>query len=195
MSLDNEKVTDEELALKTQSGDDCAVNELLNRYRRVVNGIARKFFVIGGDTEDLAQVGLIAVYNAAGTFKSGMNFKSYAQTCVKNAITSLVRKSNSFKNKPLANYLSLSGENIDSFKMELAAPSVQNPEAEVINVESKAELEEKIFGALSALEYEIYGYYLEGYSYQEISQKIGKDAKAVDNAVQRIRKKIIGIIK
>ena len=109
MKINYKELTDEELALLGKNGDSQAVNELLLRYKAHAKEGCKKYFVAGGDLEDLAQEGLIAVYRAINTYKEGMDFKSYAKKCMKNAWISAIRKSNSGKNKPLNNYLSING--------------------------------------------------------------------------------------
>ncbi len=189
-------LTDEELVKRAQSNDKNALEVLLIRYRKVVNSLARNFYLIGGDTEDLAQVGLIAVFKAVESYNGAKTFKTYASVCVKNEILSIIRASKRDKNKPLDNFISLSGDaNFDSDKSEIAVACDFDPEAEYINVESEIELNNKIKQSLSKLEYEIFLLYLGGYSYIEISKSVGKEVKAVDNAVQRIRKKIEKLLK
>ncbi len=191
-----ENLTDEELVALAKQNDKKALEVLLTRYRKVVNSLARNFYLIGGDAEDLAQVGLIAVFKAVESYNGLKPFKVYARVCVKNEILSAIRSSKREKNKPLENFISLSGDGeYDVDKTEIASTSDCDPETEYINSEAETELNEKIKGALSDLEYEIFTLYLGGYAYVEIAKKLGKSVKAVDNAVQRIRKKIVKLLK
>lgn len=194
--MDYEKLTEEELVLKSQSGDDLATNLLLSKYKRVANSYARKFFISSGDTEDLAQTALIAVFNAIRTYqkgKEGIDFGAYAAVCIKNSLKTLVRQDNNKKNSPLKGYLSITNNDTEIDKSKIVSSKNSNPETQIIKLESKTELLFKIKEILSALEFEILQYYLEGYSYQEIADKVGKEQKAVDNTVQRIRKKMKAI--
>ena len=189
-------LSDEELVALAQANDKLALEVLLTRYRKMVNSFARNFYLSDGDTEDLAQAGLMAVFKAVLSYNGAKSLKVYAKVCVKNEIVSTIRKSKRDKNKPLDNFISLSGdENFEIDKSEIASTTDFDPEAEYINEESKIELDNKIKQSLSKLEYEIFTYYLSGYSYLEIANKIGKEVKAVDNAVQRIKKKIEKILK
>ncbi len=191
-----ETLSDEELVYRAQENDKLALETLLIRYRKMVNAFARNFYLSDGDTEDLAQAGLMAVFKAVLSYNGAKSFKVYAKVCVKNEIVSTIRKSKREKNKPLENFVSLSGdENYDVDKSEIASTTEFDPETEYINEESEIELNNKIKDSLSKLEYEIFTYYLSGYSYLEIASKIGKEVKTVDNAVQRIKKKIEKILR
>ena len=182
--------TDEQLVSAAQNKDDAATAELISRYKNYVKSIVRPFFLAGGDSEDLIQEGMIGVFKAIETFNGKSSFKSYVYLCVKTGIISLIKKYNSDKNKPLNEFISLSSMGQICVSDEIAATAYLDPEKNVIESERETELIEKMKGNLSGLEFKILSLYLEGYSYAEIGYKTGKNVKAIDNALQRIRKKV-----
>lgn len=189
--MDYNRTSDEELVISAKNGDDGAMEELFNRYKGMVKAVSRSYFLVGGDTDDLLQEGMIGVYNAIETFNGSSSFKAYTYKCVKNKIITLIKKSLRHKSLPLNNYVSLSGIlDGDMDKTEFVVDDVSDPEEEYINRESEAELKKKIFSLLSRYEKEIFLLYLQGYSYDDISIKTKKKVKSIDNALQRIRKKI-----
>lgn len=183
------EMSDEELVLLAKGNDENATTELISRYKNYVKRIVRPFFLAGGDSEDLLQEGMLGVFKAIETFNGKSSFKSYVYLCVKTSIISLVKKYNSEKNKPLNNFVSLSSPAIYKIAEEIAATLYIDPEKTIIESEREKELIEKMKDGLSKLEFNILSLYLGGYSYSEISLKTGKNVKAIDNALQRIRKK------
>lgn len=188
--------TDEQLVSLATSNNEFAVEELFNRYKYIASSVARSYFLSGGDTEDLLQEGLFALFKAINTFNGRASFKTYVYTCVKNRIFTIVKSSKTNKNLPLDNYLSLSGgidDDVD--KTTKIIDNEFGPEEVCINTESENELKEIISENLSKFEYRILFYYLKGYSYSEISAIVNKKEKSIDNAIQRIRKKLLVAIK
>lgn len=184
-------MTDEELAEKAQKGDSVAMETLIHRCRQMVLSFARSYFLSGGDTEDLIQEGMIGVFRAVTTFNNKSSFKSYAYLCIKTAIFSLIRSYTSEKHKLLTNYVSLSGcVDFDLDKTDIVMDENFEPEREYINKETETELKNTIKEILSEYEFKILTYYLQGYSYGEIASFIGSNSKSIDNAIQRIRKKL-----
>ncbi|MBE7087664.1 MAG: sigma-70 family RNA polymerase sigma factor [Clostridiales bacterium] len=188
--MDYDKLSDEELIALAKDGEEKSLNYLLEKNKNLIKSIAHGISLSadGIDTEDLIQDGMIAFYKAIRTFSpnGGANFKTYANTCIKNAMLSTLRRYNNTKNIPLLNYVPLD-ENL-----QIAVTS--DPQDAVINSESLQEFYIKCKESLSKLEFEILKLYLEGYIYLDIALKIGKKEKSVDNAIQRIRKKIKTII-
>lgn len=183
--------TDEQLVSIAKEGNSSAIDELFNRYKYIVSSIAHSYFLVGGDAEDLLQEGMLASFKAINTFNGKASFKSYLYLCVKNRILTVIKSSNRFKNQPLNNYISLSGVlDGDLDKSEIIIDSDFGPEEKYINAEAAKELENKIKQALSEYENEILVLYLKGYSQKEISEKLNKKDKSIDNALQRIKKKI-----
>lgn len=193
MNVNN--ATDEELISLIQQNNSNACEELLTRYKQYVVSWVRAYFLTCGDSEDLVQEGMFAVFSAIYSFNGKSKFKSYAKTCVKNRIYSVIRSSKRLKNQPLDNYISLSGwADNDSDKTEIIIDTAFGPEEEFIHNETEKELISLIRHSLSDYEYRILFLYLNGYSYMEIEEKLNKNRKSVDNALQRIRKKILTAI-
>ncbi len=185
-----EKLTDEELAYLANK-DEIALESLMERYKPMINSIARSYFLTSGDIDDLIQEGMIGVFKAITSFNGKSSFKAYAYTCIKTNIITAIKKSNRNKNKPLNNYISLSGtDGNDEDKNLLVCDKNFDPERKVIEMESHDELRETIKQKLSQFEYKILLYYLQGFSYSDISERTGKKEKSIDNAIQRIRKKL-----
>ena len=181
-------LSDERLAVLAKS-DAFALETLIERYKKAVIATARQYFLAVGDRDDLIQEGTIGLVRAITTFDGVSAFKNYAFTCIKSGIISAVRKSTSGKNKPLYYYVPIYvGEDED--KNSLIKGEVIDPEEEYINSEAAKEFMERVKAALSGYEYNILSLYLDGYSYADIAKLKGKNVKSVDNAVQRIRKKI-----
>jgi RNA polymerase sporulation-specific sigma factor len=178
-------LSDEEIALQAKVGADGCMDELLTRYKSMVLKCARSFFLTGGARDDLVQEGMIGLYRAILRFDpiKCPNFKSFASLCVKRQIIDAVRKNNSGKNFVMNNYVSLDdGAGLYSADRE-------NPEEKIISTEAYNEFKEKT-KSLSRLENIILEKYLEGKTYSEISDEICRPEKSVDNAIQRIRKKL-----
>ena len=195
MSVNNEKtvktagqVSDEELVRAARADDAHAMEALLLRYSGMVRSIARGYFLAGGDTDDLIQEGMIALYCSVGDYDfSSMRFKSFAYLCVTRRILDAVKASGRQKNRPLNNYVSLFDLNV-----ELPVP---DPLEEMIDRENSEELFRKINGVLSDFEFRILALYMKGLSTSEICALTNKNEKSVDNALQRSKKKIQSIIK
>ncbi len=188
----NEKnLSDKELVILAQTKNDLALNELMERYKYIPASIVRSYFLVGGDTDDLLQEGMMGVVNAINSYdvKKG-EFKTYVYSCVKNRIISCIKTFNAIKNRPLKDYISLSGLTDEGDKTLIIQDTRLGPEDIVITNESEKELNSAIKQALSKSEYQIFLLYIEGNSYNNISEKCGKTVKSVDNAVQRIKKKI-----
>lgn len=176
--------TPEELALAYQGGDTGALDELIARCSHVVKNVSRRYFLIGADTDDLYQEGFLGLIKAAKSFSSGKStFMHFAFICVNTAVVSAVRKYAGDKNKILNDGLPLS-------EVDSALCGAENPEALYIEGEDARELLAEINKKLSPLEREILSLYLSGMSYTEMQARTGRPFKSIDNALQRIRKKI-----
>ena len=181
-------MTDEELCKLAQSGDAPAEQELTERYFRVVRMCARPYFLEGGDMEDLIQEGMFGLIKAIRLYSSrvGSSFCTYAQVCIKSRIYSAIRTALRKKNGPLNDSVSIN-------EVEVASPlnGEGNPEETVINSEKLEEFETSLNRMLSQFEQNVLKLYLEGWSYSEIGEQLDRSSKAVDNAVQRIRRKVV----
>ena len=184
-AVDLSAAEDEVLVSLAKGGDEPATDTLIARYTPYVRYLARPYFLAGGDAEDLVQEGLIGFLKAIRCFEEGALFKPYATACIKSKLLSALRASLSKKQQPLNEYISLEAPFFDEF-VALEGDPVEN----VIDAESLRELSQTLDGILSDLEAKILHLYLEGRSYQEISSTTGKSQKSVDNAIQRIRRKL-----
>lgn len=181
-------LSDEKLAVMSRA-DECAMETLMERYKKAIKSIARQYFLAGGEEDDLIQEGTVGLFKAITTYDGESPFKNYAFRCIRSSIISTVRKSTSDKSKALNYYVPIYvGEDDD--KTPFIKDGVIDPEEEYINTEAAREFMERVKKTLSSYEYEILIMYLEGYSYSDIADKRNKNVKSVDNAVQRIRKKI-----
>ncbi len=187
--------TDEELVIKAKAGDANAMNDILERHKSLVNKISRSYFLLGGDIEDIIQEGMIGLYKAIQGFEpnKSASFKTFATTCIKHQIISLVKKASSQKNTILSNALPITEQNEDDEEglLEIILPStLPQPDDKVIERESLTELQEKIKKLLSPLEIKVLSLYLQGFSYQEIAKKGDISKKSIDNALSRIKYKL-----
>ena len=189
--MDYIKLSDEELCELAQKKNNDAVDALINRYLKLVKSIVHHYYLTGGDLEDLIQVGQIAVFKAITTYSGKAEFKYYVFKCIKNSIISAIKKANALKNHALNTSFSLSGLVTDEEdKNPLVADIKFDPVEKIVNLETEIELKNNISAILSKYENLILSYYLQGFSYVEISQLLNKSAKSIDNALQRIKKKI-----
>ncbi|MCH5186726.1 MAG: RNA polymerase sporulation sigma factor SigH [Oscillospiraceae bacterium] len=198
----SDSLSDEELVEQFQCGDADSLNIIIERYSAFVRGYTKKYFLVGADQDDIMQEGMIGIYKAAKDYRPEKNssFKTFAAMCVKRRIITAVKTALRQKHTPLNNYISLNRQVYDS-KAEttlediISLSSPVNPETIFIDREDYAGMENKINKALSKLEFRVLSYYLEKRSYQEISVLINRDIKSVDNALQRIKKKIETLLK
>lgn len=195
---DYKEYSDELLVRMARDGDEKAENFLLKKYKDFVRSKARAYFLVGGDSDDLIQEGMIGLYNAIGHYDESMasSFMTYAAICINNKLISAVSADGRQKNAPLNGYVSIYSSITDETGEEASLSDVLpdteniNPEAIILNEEQEKLAINRLFGKLSALEKEILSYYMEGMSYSEIAKLIGKTEKSVDNAIQRIRLKM-----
>ncbi len=192
--MDYAKLTDISLQEMAVSGDRAAEEALSERYMRLVRVCARPLFLAGGSSEDLIQEGMIGLLSAIRQFdpNSGASFRAFAEHCIRMRLLSAVKSASRKKHLPLNDGLSLEQLSEDSGSQLSATPEFfrQDPEDLVLARESKEELYAVLSRCLSKLENRVLSYYLDGLSYREIAGVLGKDEKAVDNAVQRIRRKL-----
>ena len=166
------------------------------RYNRLVRVCARPYFLAGGDSEDLIQEGMVGLLNAIREYVpgKGSSFRTYAETCIRNRILSAIRAAARDKHTPLNHYVSyetpLLDGNTDSYPLSASRQPQQNPEDMLISREERRERLGTLKGQLSGFEAQILDLYLRGLSYVEIASEVDRSPKAVDNAVQRIRRKV-----
>ena len=183
------KYSDEELIQRLRAGETGIADYLIEKYKYLVRRKARAMFLIGGDTDDLIQEGMIGLFKAVRDYHPGKeaSFVTFAQMCIDRQIYSAVQSSNRQKHMPLNTYISLSQEGEES---PLAQAWVETPEEIIIDRENTRALEDEIKSALSPMENTVLNYYLEGKSYADIGMLMDKNPKSVDNALRRIRTKI-----
>lgn len=189
-----EEQSDEALCQLAVSGSRQAEEILVERYHRLVRTCARPFFLIGGDSEDLIQEGMVGLIKAVREYDSAKaaSFRTFAEICIRSRLYSVLRAASRDKHLPLNQSVSLDTPFFDSnsFTSGTSHLAQQNPEEFLIDREHTAALLAGVRKQLSEFEAKILGYYLEGLSCREIAALVGKPPKSVDNAVQRIRRKV-----
>ena len=185
------QLPDEQLcALSARSG--LAMEELVRRHRQLVRVCARPYFLAGADADDVMQEGMLALLHAAATYDASRaaSFRTYASLCIRSRLVSAVRSSWSSKHRALNDSVPLYAFSLEPATDEVPThPTEKSPEELLIGREEFEEFRRQLAGALSPLERQVLALYLEGLSYREIAQQLHRSAKAVDNAVQRIRQK------
>ena len=180
--------------LSVQEGDRAAEEILASRYMQLVRACARPLFLAGGDSEDLSQEGMFGLLSAIREYdpEQGASFRSFAEHCIRMRLYSAVKTASRMKHQPLNDSMPLEQLSDDSSSQLSAAPEYfrRSPEDLVLARESKEELRAASSRCLSKFEIRVLDLYLEGLSYREIADRLCKDAKSIDNAVQRIRHKL-----
>ncbi|HBI62655.1 MAG TPA: RNA polymerase subunit sigma-70 [Lachnospiraceae bacterium] len=187
-----------------QSGDGEAMTYLLEKYKSMVRALSRPLFLMDGDKDDLLQEGMIGLFKAIRTYDAdrGTAFETFANLCISSQLYSAIKISNRQKNIPLNSYISLDmsdgfEEGGDSFFELNRALTVwqQNPEEIVIGEENARNIKRRLYSRLSKMEMQVLSLFLKGLTYQEIAGKLGKSPKAIDNALQRIKIKLLKLQK
>jgi RNA polymerase sporulation-specific sigma factor len=190
--------SDEELVALAKTGDAEATRAVLVRYRHFVRLKANSYFIAGGDGDDLIQEGNIGLYKAVRDYEYGRNtsFRSFAELCVTRQIITAIKTASRQKHVPLNTYLSFShspsSSDYESRTLADIIPSgrTSDPVQQVISSEEVVSLTDCLVKLLSPLESQVLKYYLEGNSYEAIAEHIGHDTKTVDNALQRVKRKV-----
>ncbi|MGD6856723.1 RNA polymerase sporulation sigma factor SigH [Bacillus infantis] len=188
---------DETLVVLFQNGDGMASEYLMKKYRHFVRAKASKFFLIGGDKDDLFQEGMIGLYKAIRDFKEDKlaSFKVFAELCITRQIITAVKTATRQKQMPLNSYISLDkpiyeDESKHTLMDILPGAMVTDPAILIVNQENTADIEEKIAEKLSDLERKVLDLYVAGHSYIEISEELDTHVKSIDNALQRVKRKL-----
>jgi len=189
------KLEDLQLRQLALDGDRNAEEELVSRYVRLVRACARPFFLAGGDSEDLIQEGMMGLLSAIRQYDPNRDalFKTYAEHCIRNRLYTAIKSASRYKHTPLNDYVSFESPQFDEIQTKMSSV-LRDPEELLITRERVNEITEKLSGKLSGFESKVLDLYLEGESYSEIAAKLDKTPKSVDNAVQRIRKKLVQIL-
>lgn len=193
-----EDMTDEEIVFEIKDHDNkVALDYLINKYRNFVRAKARSYFLIGADREDIIQEGMIGFYKAIRDFRCDKlsSFRAFAELCVTRQIITAIKTATRQKHIPLNSYVSLNkpiyDEDSDRTLLDvLSVTKVSDPEELVISKEEFSEIEGKMEEILSDLEWKVLMSYLDGKSYQEIAADLGRHVKSIDNALQRVKRKL-----
>lgn len=196
-----EDLSEEAIIQKAQAQDNDAIDFLMKKYKSVVRKKTRTLFMIGGDRDDLIQEGMIGLFKAIRSFEADKeaSFATFAELCISRQLYSAIKSSNRLKNLPLNTYISIyslaysseDGESEGDFMLDKSLSSLEmSPEEILINRESAQNVKEHLADCLSKMEKEVFELYLSGLTYQEIAQKMQKEPKAIDNALQRIKAKV-----
>jgi RNA polymerase sporulation-specific sigma factor len=194
------ELEDLQLALKARNGDSVAMDQLIRRYTGFVRLKASSYFLAGGDADDLIQEGLIGLYKAVRDYRTDKetSFRSFAELCVTRQIITAIKTATRFKHAPLNTYVSFShtpaGQESDgdcTLGDALPGPGVDEPSVCVISTEELQSLVGCLGTGLSGLESDSLRLYLEGSSYEQMAEELGCDTKTIDNALQRVKRKIL----
>jgi RNA polymerase sporulation-specific sigma factor len=191
-------LTDDDLVARFRDGDVDALNTLLERYRRFARAKARGYFLVGADFDDIEQEGMIGLYKAVRDFRPERQatFRAFAELCITRQIITAIKTATRQKHQPLNQYVSLSGvrggDDANEHHVEalLDDHHVADPAEEVVSGERMDAMRDSMARMLSTLEVDVLKLYVEGRSYQEIGEQLGRHVKSIDNALQRIKRKL-----
>ena len=196
-----EDLTDEAVAELARNFDGDALEYLLNKYKNFVRAKARSYFLIGADREDIVQEGMIGLYKAVRDFRPSKmaSFRAFAELCITRQIITAIKTATRQKHRPLNSYVSLNkpayDEESDRMLIDvLSSVKVSNPEDIIIGQEDYSTIESKMGKLLSPLEMQVLRKYIEGKSYFEVADELGRSVKSVDNALQRVKNKLEKLI-
>ncbi|MED0660304.1 MULTISPECIES: RNA polymerase sporulation sigma factor SigH [Bacillus] len=188
---------DEEIIELVHQGNSEALDFLIHKYKNFVRAKARSYFLIGADKEDIVQEGMIGLYKAIRDYKEDKltTFKAFAELCITRQIITAIKTATRQKHIPLNSYVSLDkpiyDEESDRTLMDvISGTKMLDPEELLINREEFDSIEEKMNELLSDLERKVLALYLDGQSYQEISEELNRHVKSIDNALQRVKRKL-----
>jgi RNA polymerase sporulation-specific sigma factor len=193
------KVDDGYLIALAKDGDPQAYNQIVKRYYGFVRLKASSYFLAGGDSDDLVQEGLVGLYKAVRDFRTDResSFRNFAELCITRQIIPAVKTATRNKHSPLNHYVSFSapaggGSDDDAPTLDelIAGPAVQDPASHAVSAEELRSLVACLSTTLSELESNVLSLYLDGYSYEQIGERLDCDTKTVDNALQRVKRKV-----
>ena len=197
MSEKMELMMDEEIVESAKEGDTEAQEYLITKYKNFVRAKARSYFLIGADREDIIQEGMIGLFKAIRDFKADKlsSFRAFAELCITRQIITAIKTATRQKHIPLNSYISLNkpiyDEESDRTLLDvLSSTQVSDPEELIISREELGSIEDKIGEILSDLEWKVLMAYLQGKSYQEMAEELQRHVKSIDNALQRVKRKL-----
>ncbi len=187
---DYKKYTDETLIQRLRDGEKGVSDYLLEKYKSVVRKKARAMYLIGGETDDLIQEGMLGLFKAIQDYRPDRetSFRTFALLCMERQMYNAIQGSNRQKHQPLNSYVSLSDGSVDENTFESLV--ISNPESIIIDRETAIDLEQRIHKCLSPFENHVLDSYMRGHDYLQIADEFEKSPKSIDNALQRIRKKV-----
>lgn len=192
-----EVLTDEDIVMEAKNGDEIALEFLINKYKNFVKAKARSYFLIGADREDIIQEGMIGLFKAIRDYRDDKlaSFRAFAELCITRQIITAIKTATRQKHIPLNSYISLNkpiyDEDSDRTLLDiLSGTKITDPEELMINREEYHDIEYKMGEILSELEWKVLNLYLEGKSYQEIAIDLERHVKSIDNALQRVKRKL-----
>lgn len=193
-----EGMDDERLVYIARQGNDSALEFLMNKFRGLVKQRSRAYFLIGGDREDLIQEGMLGLFKAIRDFRADKeaSFRVFAELCITRQLITAIKTASRRKHAPLNTYISLDGpaygeeNDITLFDIVPKENAAANPEEIVLTRERQSDVGSMLLKLLSTYERAVFHHYLQGESYQEIGRILGKTPKSIDNALQRIKKKV-----
>jgi RNA polymerase sporulation-specific sigma factor len=193
-----EDLGDEDLAARYQGGDVEALDLLLERYRRFARAKSRSYFLVGADSDDIEQEGMIGLYKAVRDFRADRqsSFRAFAELCITRQVITAIKAATRQKHQPLNQYVSISGvrggddPGERSVEDLLDDHNIGDPADEVVSRERMDVMRRSMAEMLSGLEVDVLKLYVEGKSYQEIGNRLGRHVKSIDNALQRIKRKL-----
>ncbi|HHV34296.1 MAG TPA: RNA polymerase sporulation sigma factor SigH [Syntrophomonadaceae bacterium] len=192
-----QSMTDEDIVELAKCGREVALEHLINKYKNFVRAKARSYFLIGADREDIIQEGMIGLYKAIRDYRGDKlsSFRAFAELCITRQIITAIKTATRQKHIPLNSYVSLNkpiyDEDSDRTLLDvISGTKVSDPEELIISKEEFDDIEDKMREILSALEWQVLMSYLEGKSYQEMALELGRHVKSIDNALQRVKRKL-----
>jgi RNA polymerase sporulation-specific sigma factor len=192
------ELADDELVARFHDGDAEALQVLLERYRRFARAKARGYFIVGADADDIEQEGMIGLFKAARDFRPERqsSFRAFAELCITRQVITAIKTATRQKHQPLNRYVSISGvrggdePGERSIEDLLVSHHTPDPAETVLANERMAQMRQSMAEMLSGLEVDVLRLYVEGKSYQEIGEQLGRHVKSIDNALQRIKRKV-----
>ncbi len=192
------ELSDDALVGRFQGGDEFAVQVLLDRYRRFARAKARGYFLVGADSDDIEQEGLIGLYKAARDYRTDRqaSFRAFAELCITRQVITAVKTATRQKHQPLNQYVSISGVRGSDDASERSVEDlledhyIADPADTVVSNERMDSMRQSMAEMLSGLEVDVLRLYVEGKSYHEIGEHLGRHVKSIDNALQRIKRKL-----
>lgn len=192
-----EEMTDEEIVLEAVNGEPEALEFIINKYKNFVKAKARSYFLIGADREDIIQEGMIGLYKAVRDYNPNKlaSFRAFAELCITRQIITAIKTATRQKHIPLNSYISLNkpiyDEDSDRTLLDvISSVKISDPEQLIISREEFRDIEDKMEELLSKLEWQVLTAYLSGKSYQEIAKDLKRHVKSIDNALQRVKRKL-----